>query len=103
MSRRSSPVSRAALTALVLPALAASARAQRHDWPMWGHDETRNMTSPETGLPSDFSAGKFIGTTDKIDPATTRNVKWIAKLGSQSYGNTTVSGGHVFVGTNNAS
>ncbi|MGD0094714.1 MAG: PQQ-binding-like beta-propeller repeat protein, partial [Planctomycetota bacterium] len=37
-----------------------------------------------------------------FDPATARNVKWIAKLGSQSYSNPTVAGGRVFIGTNNA-
>jgi len=68
---------------------------------MWGHDETRNMRSSVTGLPSDFSPGEFVGTSDEIDPKTTRNVKWIAKLGSQSYGNPTVAGGRVYVGTNN--
>src|ERR1051325_11125215 len=35
--------------------------------------------------------------------ATTKNVRWVAKLGSQAYGNPTVSGGKVFVGTNNES
>ena len=34
---------------------------------------------------------------------TTTNVKWVAKLGSQAYGNTTVSNGKVYVGTNNES
>ena len=29
------------------------------------------------------------------------NAKWIAKVGSQSYGNVVVSGGKVFIGTNN--
>jgi outer membrane protein assembly factor BamB len=61
------------------------------------------MLSPATGLPQSFVAGEFIGVTDEIDRETTRNVKWIAKLGSQSYGNPTVSGGRVFVGTNNDS
>ena len=79
----------------------ATPPAAAQDWPLWGRDETRNMVSPETGLPSDFVAGEFIGMTDEIDHATTRNIKWIAKLGSQSYGNPTVSQGRVFVGTNN--
>ena len=30
-------------------------------------------------------------------------MKWVAKLGSQAYGNTTVSNGKVYVGTNNES
>ncbi len=71
------------------------------DWPQWGHDWSRNMTSDETGLPIDFAPGEFVGATDEIDPATTRKVKWIAKLGSQSYGNPTVANGRVYVGTNN--
>jgi outer membrane protein assembly factor BamB len=33
--------------------------------------------------------------------ASGKNVKWVAKLGSQTYGNPVVSGGIVFVGTNN--
>src|SRR6185436_11602320 len=47
--------------------------------------------------------GKPKSGTEEIDMATTKNVKWVAKLGSQSYGNTTVAGGKVFVGTNNDS
>jgi len=39
--------------------------------------------------------------TGEVDISTTKNVKWTAKLGSQSYGNPTVAGGKVFVGTNN--
>ncbi len=73
------------------------------DWPMWGHDETRNMSSGETGLPAVFEAGEFKGSSDEIDMSTTKNVRWVAKLGSQSYGNPTVSGGKIFVGTNNDS
>jgi outer membrane protein assembly factor BamB len=93
---------RLSLLALAVLGLPAAASAQGEgDWPMWGRDETRNMSSPTTGLPGTFVAGEFIGATDEIDFATTKNVKWIAKLGSQSYGNPTVSGGYVFVGTNN--
>ncbi|MFT7487227.1 MAG: outer membrane protein assembly factor BamB [Candidatus Paceibacteria bacterium] len=73
------------------------------DWPMWGHDETRNMTSEETGLPGTFAAGEFVGVSDEIDLSTAINVKWLVKLGSQSYGNATVSNGRVYVGTNNDS
>ena len=84
---------------LLVLALAAPLTAQ--DWPVWGHDASRNMATTVTGLPDDFAAGDFIGASDEIDPATTRNVKWIAKLGSQSYGNPTVANGVVYVGTNN--
>ena len=59
------------------------------------------MVSTDTGLPSSIDPGKprEDGT---IDLATvSKNVKWVAKLGTQTYGNPTVSGGKVFLGTNN--
>jgi outer membrane protein assembly factor BamB len=84
------------LALAALPVLAA-------DWPFWGRDASRNMVSEEKGLPDDFNPGRFKGNTEEINMATTKGVKWIAKLGSQSYGNPTVSGGKVFVGTNNES
>ena len=71
------------------------------DWPQWGGTQSRNMYSPEKGLPAQFDPGKFKQGTEEVDLKTTKNVKWVAKLGSQSYGNVTVSGGKVFVGTNN--
>lgn len=59
------------------------------EWPMWGGTPDRNMVSAMTGLPAEW------------DSATGKNVKWVAELGSQSYGNPVVAGGMVFVGTNN--
>jgi hypothetical protein len=56
---------------------------------MWGGTPSRNMVSAAKGLP------------DKWDVKTKANVKWVADLGSQTYGNATVAGGRVFVGTNN--
>ena len=47
------------------------------------------MVSNMKGLPAEW------------DIKTKKNVKWVAKLGSQSYGNPVVAGGMVFVGTNN--
>jgi outer membrane protein assembly factor BamB len=59
------------------------------DWPMWGGTPDRNMVSSMKGLPTEW------------DVKTKKNVKWVAALGSQSYGNPVVAGGMVFVGTNN--
>jgi len=59
------------------------------DWPMWGGTPDRNMVSNMKGLPSEW------------DVKTKKNIKWVADLGSQSYGNPVVAGGMVFVGTNN--
>lgn len=86
--------------------VAALALATTHagDWPAWGGpDKARNMYSGEKNLPERFEPGKFKKGTEEVDMATTKNVKWVAKLGSQSYGNVTVAGGKVFVGTNNDS
>ncbi len=86
---------------LVVLAVASATAAESQDWPMWGRDHTRNMVSMETGLPDTFSPGQFVRGTDQIDLKTASNIKWVAKLGSQAYGNPTVAGGRVFVGTNN--
>ena len=59
------------------------------DWPMWGGTPDRNMVSNMKGLPTSW------------DVKTKANVKWIAALGSQSYGNPVVAGGQIYVGTNN--
>ncbi len=84
---------------LVVAAAAGTARAG--NWPMWGGEPSRNMVSSAKGLPSTFVPGEPKPDSEEIDLTTTRNVKWVAKLGSQAYGNATVAGGRVFVGTNN--
>ncbi|MCZ7637511.1 MAG: hypothetical protein M5U12_16640 [Verrucomicrobia bacterium] len=75
--------------------------AAADDWPMWGGTVQRNMYSPAKDLPDRFDPGQFKAGSEDVDLATTKNVKWVGKLGSQSYGNTSVAGGKVFVGTNN--
>ncbi|MFH1267727.1 MAG: PQQ-binding-like beta-propeller repeat protein [Planctomycetota bacterium] len=69
------------------------------DWSQWGGCDSRNMVSRETNLPDSFEPGEKRPSGGGIDPATTRNVKWTARLGSAAYGNPTVAGGKVFVGT----
>jgi len=59
------------------------------DWPMWGGTPDRNMISGMKGIPTTW------------DIQAKKNVKWVAALGSQSYGNPIVAGGQVYVGTNN--
>ncbi len=72
------------------------------DWPRWGGpDPGRNMYSPAKGLPDRVDPGKMKPGTEEIDIKTTKNVKWVAKLGSQAYGNSVVAGGKVLIGTNN--
>ena len=74
--------------AVIFLLFASSAPAA--DWPMWGGDPQRNMVN---------TVEKNIPSTWDID--TGRNIKWTAELGSQTYGNPVISGGKLFVGTNN--
>ena len=75
----------------VLAATVSSSTAGKGltNWPMWGGSPDRNMVSDATGMPTTW------------DVKTGKNIKWVASLGSQSYGNPTVSDGVVLVGTNN--
>ena len=59
------------------------------NWPMWGGTPDRNQVSNMKNAPTEW------------DVKTKKNIKWVADLGSQSYGNPVVAGGMVFVGTNN--
>ena len=83
--------------------LVCAAVSVAKDWPSWGGGPSRNMVSPETAsLPAEATIPEP-GDDDKIDPAKAKNLKWAARLGSQTYGNPTVAGGRVYVGTNNDS
>jgi outer membrane protein assembly factor BamB len=59
------------------------------DWPMWGGTPQRNMTSSMKGLPESW------------DVKNGTNIRWKAQIGSTSNGNPVVSGGRIFLGTNN--
>src|SRR5262245_5955973 len=77
------------LTAHRSPLTVSASDPGSGDWPMWGGTPDRNMISNMKGLPTTW------------DLKTKKNVKWVAELGSQTYGNAVVAGGTVFVGTNN--
>lgn len=57
---------------------------------MFGHDPSRNFVN---------TAVKNIPDTWDVNDNT--NIKWTAKLGTRAYGGPTISGGKVYVGTNN--
>lgn len=80
------PVVPACLVAALVPLAAARAA----DQPQWGAAFSRNMVSAETNLPNSF------------DPATGRNLKWKAEMGTETYSTPVVAGGRVFIGTNNS-
>lgn len=74
--------------------------AKGDDWPMFGGDETRNIVSEEKNLPEWFDPGKKRTDGSGIDMQTTKNVKWVARLGTENYSGPVVSGGKVFIGAN---
>lgn len=67
----------------------ARAHVDPHDWPQWGGSPSRNNVPQATGIPITW------------DVETGKNIKWSARLGSETYGNPIVANGKVFVGTNN--
>ena len=67
----------------------ATALASGADRPQWGEAWSRNMTSPEQELPSEF------------DLTTGKNVKWTIDLGTESHASPVIAGGRIYIGTNN--
>lgn len=75
-------------TALAL-AEVAKLKVGPKDWPQWAGWGSRNNTPSGENIADDWD----------VDSGT--NIKWAAKLGSQTYGNPVVANGKVYVGTNN--
>jgi len=74
------------------------------DWPQWGGSPSRNNVSEARGLPAEWNVGKFDRKTrDWLGGPTVKNVRWVARLGTESYGSPVVAGGKVFCATNNGS
>jgi outer membrane protein assembly factor BamB len=66
-----------------------STNANAKDQPQWGTAWTRNMVSGEKNIPA------------KFDPKTRENIKWVAKLGSETHSTPVIANGRVYIGTNN--
>src|SRR5438105_14283932 len=64
-------------------------RASAADQPQWGQAWSRNMVSEEKSVP------------DSFDPKIGKNIKWSAKLGTETHSTPIVAGGRIFIGTNN--
>ena len=93
MKKRPYSAATAGILTVVAVALAGgqqqTTRPVGNDWPMWGGSPDRNAVSAEKGIPHQW------------DLKTNKNVKWVAPLGSYSYGGPVVAGGRVYVSTNN--
>jgi hypothetical protein len=81
---------------------AAKNKTPNSDWPQWGGTPQRNNVPEGHNIPTEWKIGKFDYRTGAWDKSSAKNIKWVGKLGSQSYGNPVVAAGKVFVGTNNS-
>lgn len=94
MKNRMTFLSVALAGAMAAPCMAA-------DWSQWGRNSHKNLYSPAKGMPTSFKPGDFKKNSEEIDMSTTENVVHVLKLGSSAYGNVSVAGGKIFIGTNN--
>ena len=62
------------------------------DWPMLGGRPDRNMVSTEKGLPVEWDGG---------EKQPRKIIKWVADLGRVTFGSPAISGGRIFIGTDN--
>lgn len=58
-------------------------------WPMWGGRPGRNAVADAQHIPHEFNL------------LNKRNIRWVARLGTYSYGGPVVADGRVYVGSNN--
>jgi outer membrane protein assembly factor BamB len=77
------------VVALVFYAELGVTRLWAADQPQWGQAWTRNLVSPECGLPETF------------DRHSGQHMKWTARLGTETHGTPIIAGGRVYIGTNN--
>jgi outer membrane protein assembly factor BamB len=77
------------LLAIGLVSLLLAAIPATGDSPQFGQAWSRNMVSPERGLP------------ERFDPKTGENIVWSAPLGTEAHATPVIAGGRILIGTNN--
>jgi outer membrane protein assembly factor BamB len=83
---------------LLFPVILAFAAA---DWPQWGGSPTRNNTPDGKNIPVEWDVGKFDEKSGQWSGEAAKNIRWVARLGSTSYGTPVVADGRIFCATNN--
>ena len=71
------------------------------EWPQWGGNSARNNVPVAKNIPTEWEVGEIDFDTGEWKQEGSKNIKWVARVGSQTYGNPVVAGGKVYVGTNN--
>jgi outer membrane protein assembly factor BamB len=80
------------IAAGTVPILAQQAGGGSRSWPMFGGTPQRNLVN---------TVDKNIPTAWDVKEGAQKNIKWVAQLGTKGYGCAIVSGGKIFIGTNN--
>jgi outer membrane protein assembly factor BamB len=71
------------------------------DCPQWMLSPVRNNVSDAKNIPHEWEIGDFDKKTGDWVPGSGQNIKWVTRLGSQTYGNPVIANGQAYVGTNN--
>ncbi len=90
------------LLAIVAAAVALGTRAPADDSPQLGRTPARNNVASGQSLPSEWHVGGLDRRSGEWLPEGAENIRWVARLGSQTYSSPVVAGEGVYVGTNNA-
>ena len=85
------------LCAAVCSVVLATRGLPAADWPQWGGTAAKNMISAERNLPVTFEPGSKSEQGGGIEMATTKNVKWVVRVGDFSCGTPSVAHGKVYL------
>ncbi|MAR10446.1 MAG: serine/threonine protein kinase [Blastopirellula sp.] len=72
------------------------------DWAQWGGSSIRNNVPFGKDIPITWNTGEFDRKTGEWIKDEAFNIKWVSRVGSQTYGNPVVADGRVYIGTNNS-
>lgn len=86
---------------LILTAIAIANTAAAADWPQWGGSPARNNTPQGKNIPVEWDVGQFEPKSGRWLDESAKNIRWVARLGSTTYGTPVVADGKVFCATNN--
>ncbi len=71
------------------------------DWPQWGGTPARSGSATGKNIPAQWNVGQFEPKTGRWLSNSAQNIRWVARLGSTTYGSPVIADGKVFCATNN--
>src|SRR5437868_6520339 len=79
----------------------AASQIRPGDWNQWAGSPIRNNIPEGKNIATEWRPGQFDEDTGAWNRQTSKNIKWVARLGTKSNGNAVVANGKIFMGTNN--